>query len=72
MHIEGAASALGQEEEDDQSLSHKPLRNPGAEIKLSGGTRGFWAMLLGMEDEESESEEASSESQCSSNSHGLE
>ncbi len=71
MHIEGVATpALGQDEEGDQSLSHKPLRNPGAEIEPSGGTRGFWVELLRMENNESESEEASSESQGSS--HGLE
>eukprot|EP01084_Bolivina_argentea_P069901 127125_1 len=69
----GETSGLGQKEQNNQSLiSHKPLREiPRVEMKQNR-TRGFWARLLGMENDESESEEESNESQGTSNSHGLE
>ncbi len=69
----GETSGLGQKEEDNQSLiSHEPLREiPRVEMKQNS-TGGFWARLLGMENDESESEKESNESQDTSNSHGLE
>ncbi len=59
----GETSGLGQKEQNNQSLiSHKPLREiPRVEMKQNR-TRGFWARLLGMENDESESEEESNES----------